>query len=78
MYFVVLKADCSTSVIRGRIKRNNQRKKAKLRFSSDGGPKVTFKCKFDDGKFKDCKLANLSHLAKYTVIAISYIIALHI
>ena len=62
LYSIVLKADCSVSVVHGSIKHNSQRKKAKLRFSSNGGPKVTYRCKLDDKRFEDCKLANFSHL----------------
>ena len=43
-------------MVRGSIKHNKGRKRTRLRFSSDGDPKVTYACKLDDEKFNDCKL----------------------
>ena len=48
--------DCSVTMVRGNIKHNNKRKRTTLKFSSDGDPKVTYECKIDDKKFKDCEL----------------------
>ena len=46
--------DCSVTSVSGRVK--HIRKKIRFGFLSDGGPKVTYKCKLDDMKFEDCEL----------------------
>ena len=52
-------------MVRGSIKHNKGRKRTRLRFSSDGDPKVTYACKLDDEKFNDCKLIYKVYIAKF-------------
>ncbi len=47
--------------VRGKISHNKRRKRTKFSFSSDGNPGVTYQCKLDDGKFKECEfIANIN------------------
>ena len=48
--------DCLVSMINGSVKVDQNRKRATLRFSSDGGSSVTYKCKLDNRNFKECEL----------------------
>ena len=43
-------------MIDGKIRHNRRRNNTALRFSSDGGPEVTYKCKLDDEEFINCEL----------------------
>ena len=43
-------------MINGNVKYSERRKRTALIFSSDGDPRVTYQCKLDDKKFKDCEL----------------------
>ena len=42
--------------ITGDVKVNQGRKRATLKFSSDGIPRATYKCKINKRKFKNCEL----------------------
>ena len=48
--------DCLVSMVDGSVKVSQNQKRATLRFSSDGGSSVTYKCKLDNRNFKDCEL----------------------
>ena len=55
--------DCSVTMINGRFNHNNQRNRTRFRLSSDGDPKVTYKCKLDNRNFDDCEF-----IAKFLII----------
>ena len=48
--------NCSVTKVTGKINHNRNKQRTRLRFSSDGGPGVTYKCKFNDESFEDCEL----------------------
>ena len=49
---------------------HSRNRKSTFRFSSDGDPKASYKCKLDDKKFDDCELLKINHT--YGLITIFY------
>ncbi len=59
-------------MVSGKVRHNQRRNRTRFRFSSDGDPKVTYRCKLDDGEFDDCEF--IAFIAVYSQHTVAYII----